>query len=431
MSKVEIWIAWRHLRTGGWQTVLTIGAVAVAVILIVVIQSLSTAGLRRFVTQLTSGVAHVTVKPPDPEPRPLSPMADGNTGSEPAAPAEPGQDAGRPLITTRIERQALQRKLIDGWPRTVAILRQYPHVRALAPIVGGQAFIIRGARSYGVTLTGANPDDYEPLVNLNEDMARGRYVGIGPQDVVIGWSLADELHVAVGDRIRITSSEGVSEAFTVAGLFDTGQDQSDRTRAFVTLGTAQSLFGTGSAVTAIAIQLDDLNQARSVARQIEDALPVQADNWMDEFAQFLGLIRTQRAFRVMIMLVSLIGSSLGIASVLIVAVLRRSREIGILKAMGARSGQILAVFTLEGLFIALLGSGLGVLLGSGILAAVAPLRQPPRPSGLPPDVLLPVSFSAVIMAQAVAASVVATLIASILPARRAAALDPVEVIRGG
>jgi lipoprotein-releasing system permease protein len=417
IRRFEIELAIRHLRSGGWQTILTVSGVAMAVTLVVFISSMIYGLEKQFSRQLTDYIPHITIKPREAKPVPLAQMERDRATGE--------------LIVTEVEPQTTQRKFIEEWRKAVATIRKLPHVEHIAPSVTGQAFIRRGALSPGITVYGADPEDQEPIAALNSYLVRGHYLGLTAEEAVIGWALAKDLDVAVGDRVRITSSEGATQPFTIAGIYDTGQDLNDRVRVFVTLRAAQSLFGTGNYVSAITLKLDEMFTANDVADRIQALLPYEVESWMREYVELTSIILVQREASLLISAFSLIASSLGIASVLIVSVMQKSRQIGILKAMGATRRQILVVFTLEGLFIALVGAAVGALLGSALLAALQPLKQPPRPSGRLPDPLFPIVFSAWILLSARAAAVFTTLVASILPARRAARLDPVQVIRGG
>ena len=140
-------------------------------------------------------------------------------------------------------------------------------------------------------------------------------------------------------------------------------------------------------------------------------------------------LQAQRAVAGLISVFSLIASAFAIASVLIVSVLQRSKEIGILKSMGAKSRQILLVYTLEGLGISLVGGSLGAVIGCLIVWAFEQIKQPVTRMGGLPEPLLPAQISWQLIAIAMLAAVVSTVIAAILPARRAAQLDPVRVIR--
>jgi lipoprotein-releasing system permease protein len=200
-------------------------------------------------------------------------------------------------------------------------------------------------------------------------------------------------------------------------------------RAYVTLRTAQSLFATRTAVGSLLVRADDLFQSDQVADRIAALLPYKVESWSRQAPQTVAGLQAQRAVAGLISVFSLVASSFAIASVLIVSVLQRSKQIGILKSMGARNRQILMVFTLEGLGIALVGASLGALAGCLIVWAFTQVKQPITRMGGPPEPLLPAQLSWQLVAIAMLAAVVSTVLAAILPARRAAQLDPVKVIR--
>ena len=143
---------------------------------------------------------------------------------------------------------------------------------------------------------------------------------------------------------------------------------------------------------------------------------------------FVNGFRAQDQSRMMISFFSLLASAFGIASVLIVSVLRKSKEIGILKSMGARDGQIMAIFTLQGLFVALLGAGVGCGAAFALLKVLSGVKQVARFGKS--DQLFPIIFEPSIFLAASGLAIASTLLAALLPARRAARMNPVEVLRG-
>jgi lipoprotein-releasing system permease protein len=417
--RFELKLAYRHLVSGGGQTVLTVAAVAIAVTVIIFITSLITGLQRRLLNDLIGSQPHVTVKAPDPRPDTLA-VALARGGNKPPA---------GPLLATDVQKQVQQRTDIEDWKKVERQLAQFPGVRVVASAVRGNAFLIRGQKRLGVTVSGGDPPAQERIVNLQEDMIAGDWLGIGPDDVVIGWRLAEEAGVRLGDRVRIESSQGVAGTYRVAGLFDTGNNQADLGQVFCGLRTAQSLFATRQNVSSILLKLDDPFQANAVADRIAAALPYKTESWMREQAFLVNAFRSQDQSRLMISGFALLASSFGIASVLIVSVVQKSRQIGILKSMGARDRQILIVFTLEGLGIALVGCVVGSLLGLVMLNALSRIPQAARFGKS--DKLFSIAYDPQIFLGACGAAVAATLIAAILPARRAARMSPVEVIRGG
>ena len=147
---------------------------------------------------------------------------------------------------------------------------------------------------------------------------------------MIDYELAKDLSVSVGDRIRVTSSAGNTDSLMVAGIYSRGQG---RGGAYVTLRTGQSLFGMGNSVNVILVKVYELFGSDEVADRIQSLIPHEARSWSREFGQFVSSLTAQSASAYLISTFSLIASSFAIASVLIVSVLQKSKQIGILKSM--------------------------------------------------------------------------------------------------
>jgi lipoprotein-releasing system permease protein len=257
-------------------------------------------------------------------------------------------------------------------------------------------------------------------------MVAGRYRGLASDEIVVDTELAKDLNLAVGERVRLTSNTGASDAFTVAGIYSRGQGRGD---AYVTLRTAQSLFGLGTAVNVVFVKLRDIYRADQIADQIMGLVPYEARSWSREFPVFLDRLRMQAATAYLISGFSLVASAFAIASVLIVSVLQKSKQIGILKAIGARRRQILRIFVLEGLGIALAGSTVGATVGTLIVYFLGRIEQPAYRPGQPPEQYFPVAILPAYIGLAVGAAIIATVLAAYLPSRRAARLNPVDVMR--
>jgi lipoprotein-releasing system permease protein len=408
--RFEVRLALRYLLTGGGQTLLTVGAVAAGVIVIIFLTALIFGLQARLTRTLTESIPHVTVRVREPEPVPLSALEDLNS----------------PLSSSRIERQAPQLKLIDDWQHVVDVIETVPNVRMALAAIQGQGFASRGGNPIGVSITGADPERQDEVSPVTKDLIAGKYVGLASDQVVIDYELAKDLAVSVGDRIRVTSSAGNTESLMVAGIYSRGQG---RRGAYVTLRTGQSLFAMGNSVNVILVKVNELFGSDQVADRIESLVPYEARSWSREFGRFVSSLTAQSASAYLISAFSLIASSFAIASVLIVSVLRKSKQIGILKSIGATRSQILRVFTLEGLAIAIAGSVSGAVLGILLVVLISLPRQATAPPGHVPDQLFPVEILPVYIVGAVASAIVATLIASWFPAQRAAKMNPIDVMR--
>ncbi|HKR15101.1 MAG TPA: ABC transporter permease [Pyrinomonadaceae bacterium] len=408
--RFEVQVAVRHLLSGGGQTLLTVSAVAAGVIIVIFITSLIF-GLQQQLTELlTDAIPHVTVTVEEPKPRPLS-RVPGNEGD---------------LSSTQIEQRAPQLKFIDNYPAVAETIRKLPNVREVAPVVSGQAFISKGANPVGVAVVGADPELQDRITPVTKDLISGKYLGLGSDEIVIDGELAKDLDVSNGERVRVTSGTGASDSFTIAGIYSRGQG---RGSAYVTLRTGQSLFGLGSTVNTIYVKLIDIYNADATADQIMALIPYEAKSWTREFPQFLSSLQVQTASAYLISGFSLVASGFAIAAVLIVSVLQKSKQIGILKSMGARRRQILTVFIFEGFGVAVIGSALGAIVGGIIVLLLSLFKQPITRVGQAPEQLFPVRLIPFYIALAIVAAIVSTVIAAVLPARRAAKMNPVDVMR--
>ncbi len=407
--RFESQVAVRHLLSGGGQTLLTVSAVAAGVIIVIFITSLIFGLQERLTELLTDAIPHVTVTVEDPKPRPLSDVS-----------SAPG------ISSTQIEQQAPQLKFIDNYPSVVQTIRRVPNVREVAPVVTGQAFVSKGANPIGVGVIGSDPELQDRITPVSKDLISGKYLGLGSDEIVIDGELAKDLNVTTGERVRVTSGTGASDSFTIAGIYSRGQG---RGSAYVTLRTGQSLFGFGTTVNAIQVKLIDIYNADTTADRIMALVPYEAKSWTREFPQFLSSLQVQTASAYLISGFSLVASGFAIAAVLIVSVLQKSKQIGILKSMGARRRQILTVFLLEGFGVAVIGSVLGAVGGAGIVLVLSIFKQPVTRVGQTPEQLFPVRLIPFYIGLAITAAIVSTVIAAVLPARRAAKMNPVDVMR--
>jgi lipoprotein-releasing system permease protein len=410
MWRFERTLAFRHLRSGGWQTLMTMSAVAAGVVVVVFVSSMVFGLQANWVEHITDMLPSVTVSPLDQEPQPLA----------------HGLASGK-MSASRIERGAQQVRRIEDWLGLAEGIRRVPGVAAVAPAVTGQGFATRGGRQIGVLIYGAQPEELDRVMNVSKYLGGGRYLGIRGGEVVLNFKLADELGLRLGDRVRLMSSEGRVESFLIQGFYDPGDEQLHT--AFITLRAAQSLFATGTAAGAILVRCNELFDANAVAARIRTLFPYKAESWAELYPSSATMVASIGATGLLISGFSLFAASFAIAAVLIVSVLQKGKQIGILKSIGAKNRQILAVFMLEGLGIAVIGSSLGALLGSGVGLFVRSFKSAPHRPGARTQPIYPCEITWELLAAAMGAAILATLIASILPARRAARMDPVDVMR--
>ena len=402
-------VAIRFLREGRLQTAFIIGGIAIGVGVIVFMSALLSGLQANFVRRALTGQAHIQLLPPKETVRPL------RGGPADAAPANGGAIVQAPLQRVRS---------IDQWQAIAAQIRALPEVLVVSPAVTGPALAVRGDASRSISVIGMEPELYYRIVPLDEKVVRGS-ARLSGSDILIGTELASDLGIGVGDKLRITAATGAANTLTIAGVFDLGNKGANTRSTFVALRTAQSLLGLPGGVSALDVTVRDVYGAEAVARRITVATGVQADSWIKTNEQFFSAVNAQTLANRAIRFFVALSVAFGIASVLVVSVVQKSREIGILRAMGISRGQILRVFLLQG---GVLGLG-GALAGSGLGALALALWQR-FARGADGQPLFLLSFEPSLFAAALALATLTGLIAAFAPALRAARLDPVVAIRG-
>lgn len=406
----ELIVALRYLREGRGQTWLILTGVGVGVGVIIFLSSLI-GGLQDSLIERTLGTqAHVVVRPREEIPRVL--------------PAGVGV-----VREAQIERPAQRVRSIVQWQRAQADIDGIPGVIATAPSISGAAIAVRGDGANSVLVRGIDPESYRGIVDLEGFLIEGRLKMDG-FEAVIGTGLAKDLGLRVGDRFRLrvgTERDDVARvAYTVTGIFDIGNKDLNARWVLVSLRAAQTLFALEGGVSAIEVKGGEIYDAERLAVEIAGRTGLVADSWMRANAQLLTGLRSQSSSSIMIQVFVILAVALGIASVLAVSVVQKSREIGILRATGTSRRQILRIFLIEGTIVGLLGSAVGIALGIALGAFFSSLAT--NPDGSP---TFPVSLDVVLYLRSAALAIGVGLAAAILPARRAARMDPAQVIRTG
>ena len=399
-------VATRFLIEGRMQTAFIAGGIAIGVGVIVFMSALLVGVQANFVKRVLTGQPHIQLLPPKEIARPLRPAAGGE-------------------IEGAVVQPPLQRlKGIDQWQSILAKIRAWPDVNVVAPGVNGSALAVRGDASRAISVNGIEPSLYYRIVPMDDKIVRGSS-RLTATDILIGTELADTLGVGVGDKLRVTAANGTANTLQVTGVFDLGSKGANTRTTYVALHTAQSLLGMPGGVTNIDVTVHDAYAAELIAQRITAMTGVQADSWIRTNEQFFTSMNAQVTVNVSIRFFVALSVAFGIASVLVVSVVQKSREIGILRAMGITRGQILRTFLLQGGLLGFLGACIGSLLGA--VALLMWQRLAHNADGSP---MFVVSFDPMLFALALVLATVTGLAAAYAPALRAARLDPVVAIRG-
>lgn len=400
----EFSVAVRFLKEGRFQSLLIIVGVAAGVAVVAYISAL-VQGLQANTLNKTLGAqAHVVVSPLEEK-------------VQPARASEPGQAR---FTDTQARSQRL--RTIGNWPAVESALRQRDGVSAVSPMVSGPALARRGEATRSVALSGVELDRYDRIVGLRDKLVAGAF-RMGPGEALIGKTLADDLGVRVGDRIVVTT-DARSDTLRLTGMVDLGIRDLNRRVVILPLRNAQTLLDLPGGVTQIDLRVDDVWAAQALASALARELPTKVESWQEANAQLVTALNAQTISTTLIRSVVMVVVVLGIASVLVVSVVQKQREIGILRAMGAQRGQVLRVFLIQGALVGLMGSVLGTGLAMGMIKVFTTFVR--GADGLP---LFNISLPPEMALQTVALALVAGLLAAVLPARRAARMDPAQAIR--
>ena len=391
------------------QTLFIASGIAIGVGVIVFMSALLSGLQANFVRRVLTAQPHIQLLPPKEVARALGPPP----WLAPSA------------IEDAILQPPLQRvKSIDQWQAIATQLRAMPQVQVVSPEAAGSVLAVRGDASRAVTVSGVDPQFYFRIVDLPSKIVAGE-ARLGTSDVVVGTELANDLGVAVGDKLRLSAAAGGALTLTITGLVDLGSKGANQRTTFVALHTAQSLLGLPGGVSSIGVTVRDVYAAERVARRITATTGVEADSWIATNAQFFSAVSAQTTANTTIRFFVALSVAFGIASVLVVSVVQKSREIGILRAMGISRGQVLRVFLLQGGLLGMAGSIGGCAIA--LAALVLWRRYALNPDGTP---LFPLAMPSSLFAQAVVLATLTGLGAAWAPAMRAARLDPVVAIRG-
>lgn len=400
------WIAAsRFLREGRLQTIFIILGVAIGVGVIIFMSAALAGQQANIIRRVLSAQAHIVLLPPQEVARPL-------------------RDAPQVAEAATVQRPYQRVRSIDQWQRIMADVARLPGVTAVSPMASGSVLAVRGEATRAVTVLGVDAERYFRIVPLPEKMAAGA-ARLNAEDIIVGTELASDLGVVVGDKLRISTSSGRGATLTISGTVDLGNKGANQRNAYVALHTAQALLGLTGGVSSIDLTVRDIYAAEDVAQAISTATGVQADSWIHTNTQIYIAINAQIVANTTIRFFVGLAIAFGIAAVLIVSVVQKSKEIGILRAMGASRGQIMRVFLLEGAVLGLGGSVFGSAIGGAAILMWGALVK--NPDGTP---LLPIELDPHLFIASAVLAMLTGLAAAVAPALRGARLDPVVAIRG-
>ena len=402
------WIlATRFMREGLLQTLFIIAGVALGVAVIVFMSSLIYGLQGSIIRRTLDYQAQIIILPTEEVARSLRQTQTNQANS-----------------AILIQPRAQRLRSVDQWQKVRTQVLQMQGVNVVSPIVSGAGFVLRADANKAVSIVGIEPDTYLKLIALKSKIIAGT-ADVTTSDIVIGSELAKNLGVWLNDKIILQTATRASITLKVGCIFDYGNKGANERIVYVALRTAQSILNLPGGATSVEINLNDPYQAQIVAEQIQAQTGLKVESWITTNKELFTALYGQKITFFVIRLFVGLTAALGIASVLVVSVVQKSKEIGILRATGTTRIQILRIFLLQGALFGLIGSIFGSAASWGLLIAWRNLAK--NPDGTPFFVL---SFDPMYFVYAGLGAMLVGIISAVFPAQRAARLDPAVAIRG-
>ena len=336
------------------------------------------------------------------------------------------------------------RGTIGKYDDVIKRLEDEKEISSFAPFVLGQVMVSSGKKAHGVFLKGIKPEMESKTTDVFKYIKEGNPEDLSPKNgtpgIIIGKELSRSLGVFTGDTINIVSPFGEIgplgvlpkvKPFRVAAIFEVGMFEYDSNLVFTDIKPAQEFFGIDKGITGIELRVKDIYKASTTRERLQEKLkfPYYAKDWMQMNRNLFSALKLEKFAMFIILVLIILVASFNIVSTLIMNVIEKSREIAILKAMGATNKGIMTIFMLQGLLIGIVGTIIGVSCGY-LLNYVLDTYQIIK---LPPDVYylshLPVKMKLFDFLVVSLSAVTISFLATIYPARQAAKLNPVEPLR--
>jgi len=338
----------------------------------------------------------------------------------------------------------------SGYKKISKQINELKGVEAATPFIYSQIMLRSSTGVSGAVLRGVEPESAGSVIkilknsvlqNLKQIQRQGSSKSVAP-GIILGKELAKNLGVLKGDVVYLISSRGMispigylpaMKRFEVVGLFESGMYEYDGSLAYVDLEDAQKILNMKGSVTGIEVRVDDIYNARNIAKKIVSELgfPYWARDWMRMNHNLFSALKLEKTVMFIILALIVLVAAFNIASTLIMMVMGKTKDIAILKAMGAMDSSIRKIFIYKGMIIGAVGTLFGVFLGF----IICKLLEKYKFIQLPGDVYyistLPVRLEALDVFMIASAAMAICFLATLYPASQASKLNPIEAIRYG
>jgi lipoprotein-releasing system permease protein len=321
---------------------------------------------------------------------------------------------------------------------------------SLWPVISTEAILKSGRKVSGVVVKGVSDERLDRmkgqivetadplLLRVPDPQGSGESVRL--PGLFVGKELAQEMHLLVGDQATLispTETEGPMSSvprmkrFVIEGIYETGIPEQELQVAFARAPSVRSYLRKSGVISSFELTVRDFEQAPRIAREIQKQLPAfRVQDWMQMNGRLFGSLKLERTAMFIILAFIVVVASFNIVTTLTLMVLEKKKEISILRAMGARMGEVAAIFLSEGIFIGVLGVGGGTVSGLALCGVLKRWEFIQLPD-IYYDRTLPVLIDPVLIILVAIAATFIVLTACLYPSRRAARIEPIEGIRFG
>lgn len=319
---------------------------------------------------------------------------------------------------------------IRGYNSILHSVRQATPGILASPVLVGQGLVTFAGKEFGVSLNGMIPSEMRSITTIKNYMLEGTIDELvtNSDGIIIGQELARRLSREIGDNLVVTSATGQIQIFKIVGIFRIGRADYDLRQTFVTLKRAQTLLNRPYRANNIIIKLPDPYQARTLAAKLEQTHSYKAISWQEASEDLLNTLAIRNTIMYTVVSAVLIVAAFGIYNVISTVVLEKQRDIAILKSIGFYKNDILAIFLIQGIVLGFVGIFIGLPLGSMLMVGLMQIKFKP-PGGIE-IINMPIAWHWMIFVIASTFALSASILAAFLPARKAATVEPVAILRG-
>lgn len=307
-------------------------------------------------------------------------------------------------------------------------LREDDRFTAVSKSLDASGFVLQDEETYPVLMRGFEFENANNIYKLDEKLIEGNLPS-SSMEILLGKNLVQELGFKIGDKVSFLTPDGRYMESKLVGVFDLKVASLNKSWSISTIDNVGEIFEKEGSLSTIETQIEEVFDADIIAKSLDSYLQefeLESSNWKVQNEELLSGLAGQSASSIMIQVFVLLAVLLGIASVLAISVIQKSRQIGILKAMGIKDKDASLIFLFQGLLLGVIGSIIGTGLGISFSYIFSTFVK--NPDGTP---LVPFYLDIKFVGLSVAIAIASSTIAALIPARKSSKLNPIEVIKNG